>query len=380
MKIIVISDSFKGTLSSGRICEIAGNCIAKTFPECQVIAVPVADGGEGTVDCFAAVCEGEKITVTVNDSYNQPISAAYLKLNNGSAIIEMASSSGLPQVGDNKNPAETSTYGVGQQIRHAIASGCDKIFVGLGGSSTNDGGCGCAAALGVKFYDRSGNSFIPVGGTLDKIDKIDISECAELLKNVSITAMCDIDNPMHGPRGAAYVFAPQKGADDEMVIFLDNQLRSLDKAIEKNLGVSVAEVPGSGAAGAFGAGMLAFFGAELKSGIETVLDVIGFDKMLQGCDFVFTGEGRLDCQSIDGKVICGVAKRAKAQKVPVIVIAGAVDEAVEESKAVGELGVTAVFSINRKAQDFSEARLHSEENYRYTMNNILQLIGCLREF
>lgn len=373
-KIIVISDKFKGTISSMEICSIAEQCIRQNFPGCEVIAVPVADGGEGTVDCFAAVCDGEKVTVTVNDSYNQPISASYLKLNNGAAVIEMASSSGLPQVGDNKNPSKTSTYGVGQQIKHAVESGCRQIFVGLGGSSTNDGGCGCASALGVDFYDENGNTFVPVGGTLDKIKRIDITRCREFLKDVKITAMCDIDNPMHGERGSAYVFSPQKGADEEMVRFLDGQLKSLDRAIQDNLGLSVADVPGSGAAGAFGAGMLAFFGAELKSGIETVLDIVEFDRMLEGCDLVFTGEGKLDSQSLDGKVICGVAKRSKAHNVPVVVIAGTVDENVEESREFEDIGVSAVFSINRKAQAFEESKYHSKENYRYTMNNILRLL------
>jgi glycerate kinase len=226
----------------------------------------------------------------------------------------------------------------------------------------------------VDFYDENGNTFVPVGGTLDKIKRIDITRCREFLKDVEITAMCDIDNPMHGERGSAYVFSPQKGADEEMVRFLDGQLKSLDRAIQDNLGLSVADVPGSGAAGAFGAGMLAFFGAELKSGIETVLDIVEFDRMLEGCDLVFTGEGKLDSQSLDGKVICGVAKRSKAHNVPVVVTAGTVDENVEESREFEDIGVSAVFSINRKAQAFEESKYYSKENYRYTMNNILRLL------
>ena len=374
-KCIIISDSFKGTLSSKEICGIAMDGLRRFFPACDTVAVPVADGGEGTVACFYEACGGILVPVTVGGPYNEPVEATYLRLGEDHAVIEMASSSGLPMVGSNKDPRKTTTYGVGQQIRHAVEHGCKRITLGLGGSATNDGGCGCAAALGVKFLDRDGVSFIPVGGTLDRIDAIDVTGARALLEGVQITVMCDIDNPMHGKTGAAYIFGPQKGADPEMVEYLDRQLKAFDQAIRRSLGMDVSDVPGSGAAGAFGAGMLAFFHAELKSGIETVLDIVEFDRLLEGCDLVFTGEGQLDHQSIDGKVISGVAARAKRQNVPVIVIAGSITEEMETAPELYDLGVTAAFSINRQAQDFSVSRGRSKENYMYTFNSILRLIS-----
>lgn len=373
-KCIIISDSFKGTLSSKDICAIAAKSMSTFFPDCRVITVPVADGGEGTVDCFLEACSGTPVTITVGGPYNKPVEATYLRLSGDHAVVEMASSSGLPMVGNDKDPCRTTTYGVGQQIRHAVEHGCKTVTLGLGGSATNDGGCGCAAALGVKFLDAQGRSFIPVGGTLDRICTIDLTEAKKLMEGVKVIVMCDIDNPMHGKAGAAYIFGPQKGADPETVEFLDRQLKSLDQAIRRNLGRDVSQVPGSGAAGAFGAGMLAFFDAELKSGIETVLDIVDFDRLLDGCDLVFTGEGRLDCQSIDGKAISGVARRAKRQNVPVVIIAGSITEEMENNPELYEIGVTAAFSINRQAQDFETSKDCAYENYTHTFDNILRLI------
>lgn len=313
-KCIVISDSFKGSLSSEEICEIARACFAEVLPEWELTAIPVADGGEGTVDCFHQVCGGELVSVTVQGPFGQDMEASYLQLDGGRAVVEMASSAGLPLAGDRKDPRVTSTYGVGQQIRHAVEQGNTQILLGLGGSCTNDGGCGCAAALGVRFLDREGQTFIPTGGTLDRIAHIDVSGARHLLKNVKLTAMCDIDNPMHGPAGAAYIFGPQKGADPATVEFLDGQLKALDAVIQRELHRFAAEVPGSGAAGAFGAGILAFLDGTLCPGIEAVLDLVGFDGMLDGCGLVITGEGRFDSQSIRGKVVSGVSRRPRPSR------------------------------------------------------------------
>lgn len=378
-KCIVISDSFKGTLSSQDICKIAEENLKDFFPDCTLVKVPVADGGEGTVASFYEACGGELVRVNVQGPYGEPIEAAYLRLGSGEAVVEMAAAAGLPQVGDRKNPGKTSTYGVGQLIRHAVEHGAQQILLGLGGSCTNDGGCGCAAALGARFYDDDGNAFIPVGETLSRIAGIDLQEAEMLLQGVHITVMCDIENPMHGINGAAYVFAPQKGADPEMVEFLDQQLQSLDQSIRSHLGKDVSAVPGAGAAGGFGAGMMAFFGAELKPGIETVLDLVHFEELLQGCDVVFTGEGRLDSQSIQGKTISGIGKRAHRCGVPVIAVVGGVAEDVEHICDHPEYGVAAVFSINRQAVDFSVAQHKSYENYTYTFRNILRLIRMSKE-
>lgn len=373
-KCIVISDSFKGSLSSGEICDIARACFAEVLSDCELTAIPVADGGEGTVDCFHQVCGGELVPVTVQGPFGQDMEAAYLRLDGGRAVIEMASSAGLPLVGDHKDPRVTSTYGVGQQIRHAVEQGSTQILLGLGGSCTNDGGCGCAAALGVRFLDRAGQAFVPTGGTLDQIAHIDVSGARQLLQTVKLTAMCDIDNPMHGPTGASYIFGPQKGADPAMVEFLDGQLKALDAVIQRELHRAVADVPGAGAAGAFGAGILAFLDGTLCPGIEAVLDLVDFDGKLKDCDLVITGEGRFDSQSIRGKVVSGVSRRAKRQGVPVAVIAGSVAEDVESVSADPDSGVTAVFSINRQAMDYSESRPFSRRNYRYTLENLLRLM------
>lgn len=373
-KCIVISDSFKGSLSSGEICDIARACFAEVLSDCELTAIPVADGGEGTVDCFHQVCGGELVPVTVQGPFGQDMEAAYLRLDGGRAVIEMASSAGLPLVGDRRDPRITSTYGVGQQIRHAVEQGSTQILLGLGGSCTNDGGCGCAAALGVRFLDRAGQAFVPTGGTLDQIAHIDVSGARQLLQTVKLTAMCDIDNPMHGPTGASYIFGPQKGADPAMVEFLDGQLKALDAVIQRELHRAVADVPGAGAAGAFGAGILAFLDGTLCPGIEAVLDLVDFDGKLKNCDLVITGEGRFDSQSIRGKVVSGVSRRAKRQGVPVAVIAGSVAEDVESVSADPDSGVTAVFSINRQAMDYSESRPFSRRNYRYTLENLLRLM------
>lgn len=373
-KCIVIPDSFKGTLSSQEICHIAGECLRRQFPDCETIQIPVADGGEGTVSCFHEACGGELVTVPVQGPFGDTLSTSYLRLPEGQAVIEMAAAAGLPLVEGRKDPGRASTYGVGQLIRHAVEHGARRILLGLGGSCTNDGGCGCAAALGVVFTRKDGSSFLPTGNTLNQIAGIDRTESAKLLKGVRITVMCDIDNPLFGPEGAAYVFAPQKGADETMVEHLDQNLRALDGVFSSQLGRSVASVPGAGAAGGFGGGMLALFEAELRPGIETVLDLVGFDGLLANCDAVFTGEGRLDSQSLRGKVVSGVARRAKKQDVPVIVIAGGIAPDMESIGGDPESGVSAVFSINRQAVDFSVSRLSSRENYAHTFENILRIM------
>ena len=375
-KIVVVSDSFKGSLPSKQICEIVSQEVKAFFPACEVVGIPVADGGEGTVDCFLASLTGEKISVEVNGPYFEPVRAFYGRIGE-TAIIEMAAAAGLPLVGERKNPMKTTTYGVGELMRHALEHGTKRIILALGGSATNDGGCGAAAALGTKFFDAEGNAFVPTGGTLSMIARIDNRETEKLLAGVSVTAMCDIDNPMRGPNGASHVFAPQKGASDADVALLDGELTALDRAITRELGAEVALVPGAGAAGAMGAGALAFFGADLKRGIETVLDTVRFEERLSGADFVITGEGRIDAQSLRGKVVIGVARRAKAAGVPVVAIVGDVGD---DIGGVYEAGVTAVFSTNQRAIPVSEAKKRSEQDYRMTVQNIVRLLLAARDF
>ena len=370
-KFIVIPDSFKGSISSVEICRIAKDSIAKIFPGSEVITLPVADGGEGTVECFLQAIDGSiPVTTDVTGPYGEPVRADYARIGS-TAIIEMAAMAGLPMVRENKNPKLTTTFGVGQQIRHAIKNGATEIILGLGGSATNDGGCGCAAALGTKFYNASGERFIPVGGTLDKIAQIDVSDTKKLLAGIKVTAMCDIDNPMYGKTGAAYIFGPQKGADPEMIEFLDGQLRSLDTCIKRDLGLDVSQIPGSGAAGAFGAGCVAFFDAKLKPGIEVVLDTVHFSELLDGVDMVFTGEGRIDSQSLRGKVVIGVARRAVKKNVPVIAVVGDVQD---DAYGAYDMGVSAIFSINRLAIPFKDAKPRARQDYAHTIEDVLRLI------
>ena len=367
-------DSFKGTLTSIEICNIISDRIYKHFPRCSVVSIPVADGGEGSVDCFLSALGGEKIYETVKAPYFEDMKSFYGMMGD-TAIIEMAACAGLPLVEDRKNPSLTTTYGVGQLILSAAKNGCKKIIVGLGGSGTNDGGCGAAAAVGIKFYDKEGNEFIPVGKTLIDIQKIDLSGKAGELDNIEIITMCDIDNPMYGALGAAYIFAPQKGADEEMVAALDKGLKNLCDVIKIETGKDLKDVPGSGAAGAMGAGMIAFFNSTLQMGIETVLDTVKFDEIISGADMIFTGEGKIDTQSLRGKVVIGVAKRAKNKNIPVTVIAGGADMNIDEAY---DMGVTSIFTINRLPEDFQISRKKSKENLGASIDNILRLIKSIK--
>ncbi|MGI6070347.1 MAG: glycerate kinase [Blautia sp.] len=375
-KAVLIPDSFKGTLSSEQICGIISRKIEEHFPGCEVVSIPVADGGEGSVDCFLTALGGEKIKEIVKNPYFEDMEAFYGLIDHGeTAVVEMASCAGLPLVEDRKNPKLTTTYGVGQLILAAAKKGVKKIVTGLGGSSTNDGGCGAAAAVGVRFFNKAGEEFVPTGGTLIEIDRIDVSGVASEVKNTEIVTMCDIDNPMYGETGAAYIFGPQKGADPDMVKELDAGLVHLSEVIQRDLGKDYSLVPGAGAAGAMGAGMLAFFGSTLQMGIETVLDTVKFDSIISDADMVFTGEGKMDTQSLRGKVVIGVAKRAKEQSVPVTVIAGGAEPDIE---AAYEMGVSSVFTINRLPQDFSVSRHNSAENLELTVDNILRLMKSVR--
>ena len=368
-KILVIPDSFKGTLSSARICEIVSERVTAHFPACETVCIPVADGGEGTTDCFLSALGGKCVPVTVKGPFFEDMDASYAVLPDGTAVVETAVCAGLPLVGERRDPTKTTTYGVGQLIRAAIDAGCKTIIVGLGGSATNDCGCGAAAALGTVFRDAAGNPFVPTGGTLCNVASIE--PCA-LPDGVHITAMCDIDNPLYGENGAAYVFAPQKGADSATVEMLDNGLRHVSQLILRDIGKDVRALAGGGAAGGLGAGLYAFCKTELQSGIETVLDTVRFDTLLQGADLVISGEGKLDSQSLSGKAVIGIAGRCKAQHVPLIAVVGGAERNLPQ---VYETGVSAVFPIGRLPEDFSVSKAFSEVNLRETIDNILRLLA-----
>lgn len=375
-KCVVVSDSFKGTVSSREICEIAQRVIPRHFPACEVVCIPVADGGEGTVDCFIQAMGAQRVEVTVTNALGEKSAAAYARIGE-LAIIEMAAAAGLPQVGALRGPGTATTYGVGELIAHAVDSGCRKILLGLGGSATNDGGCGCAAALGVRFYDADGQSFVPVGDTLGRIVRIDTAEAEALLRSVEITVMCDVTNPLYGPTGAAFVFAPQKGADAEKVKSLDAGLRHFGDVIRSQYGLDVSAMPGAGAAGGMGAGCVALLGGMIQSGIDAVLDVTGFDRQLEGADLVITGEGRIDSQSADGKVVSGVARRTRAKGIPLIAIAGGI---ADSAGAVYDIGVSAMFSTDRAALPVDMLGARSPGDYEATLSDIMSLIAIAERF
>ena len=358
-------------MSSSEICKIMKQAIQVYFPTTEVVSVPVADGGEGSVASFLAVRNGKMISATVKGPFFHDMEGFYGVIDGNTAIIEMASCAGLPLVGDNGQPDKTTTYGVGQLIVHAARHGCKKIIVGLGGSCTNDGGTGAAAAAGITFYDQENKAFIPTGGTLSSISRIDRSGLIPEVQNAEIITMCDIDNPLYGKNGAAYVFGPQKGADSSMVELLDRELKYFADIVKRDLKVNIAGIPGAGAAGGMGAGMSAFFGSRLQMGIETVLDTVNFDSLITDADLIITGEGRIDSQSLRGKVVIGVARRIKKRGIPVIAVVGDIGDNIEP---VYDEGVSAVFSINRVAIDFAHARTRSKNDLALTMDNLMRFM------
>jgi len=369
---ILVPDSFKGTLSAIEVCNIMKSSIKNLYKDANIISVPVADGGEGTVDAFLYALGGEKKSIWVSDAFNeQKILAHYAMLKDNIAVIEMAACAGLPLVKNRLEPDKTTTFGVGELIIDAINSGAKKIILGLGGSATNDGGCGMAAALGVKFKDEQDQEFIPTGGTLSQIYKIDMNNIYSKIKDVEFVSMCDVDNPLCGKLGASAVFAPQKGADEDMVRLLDEGLAHLAKIIKRDLHIEVKDIKGAGAAGGLGAGSIAFLQSKLTKGIDAILDTIKFDELVSKADIVFTGEGKFDSQSLHGKVVMGVANRSQKYKTPVIVVTGAIGENIQEAY---NKGITAIFSINKEPMEFSKSALKSKENMILTMENILRLL------
>ena len=328
MKIVVITDSFKGTLSSLEAGTIIMNTIKKNHPDYDVFVIPVADGGEGTVEAVLQGRKGEKIAVEVSGPYFEKMTSEYAYFpDDNSAVIEMASCAGLPLVKDKMNPRLTTTYGVGEMVQDAVNKGIKKICIGLGGSCTTDGGCGYAAALGTRFYDDQGNSFIPTGETLKNICHIVPAEI-----KADISAMCDVINPLYGPLGASYIFARQKGRNDEDIRYLDEGLRHLANVVRNDLGIEAEQIPGAGAAGGLGYGMIAFTNARLDRGINRILDIVHYDEIIKDADIVITGEGRLDWQSFQGKVIDGVTKRSPGKRV--ILVVGSRDEEIRKDREV----------------------------------------------
>ncbi len=348
MNILIAPDSFKGTLSAQEVCDIIGQAFTDNLNDVKITKLPAADGGEGLCKCLHKICGGAMKTARVCGVFGEKMTAEYLMLSDKTAVIEMASCAGLPLAEDKKDPETATTFGVGEFIIDAMENGAERILLGLGGSATNDCGFGMASALGWKFINKNGNVFVPTGATMIDVEKI---VRPEKNTDIPVTAACDVDNPLYGKNGAAYVFAPQKGADAEMVKRLDEGLRYASEVIKRDLSADVSQVRGAGAAGGMGAGAVAFLNAELKRGIDILLDTADFYSKAAEADLIITGEGRLDSQSVNGKVISGVANRACALGKKVIAICGSKGEGAEK---IRNLGVSELYFSSVKDKPFDE--------------------------
>ena len=373
-KITIAVDSFKGSLSSREVADAFEEGFKSQFPKCEVVKVSIADGGEGTVDALVETLNGELVKALVADPLGRTISAQYGIIDDGrTAVMEMSAASGLPLIAPTeRNPLRTSTYGTGEMIVDAIKRGCRKFLVGIGGSATNDGGTGMLRALGFRFFDAEGNELIGGGEILERIDKIDASTARTELADCEFIVACDVTNPLYGPEGAAYVFAPQKGADTAMVERLDQGLRNYARAIERFNGVQVDAIAGAGAAGGLGGGFKALLGARLEPGIDMVLNAMQFSKIIAGSDLVITGEGRIDRQTTMGKAPSGVLREATAQGIPTIAIGGAV----QPCKELEQSGFAAVLPIvaGPVALEVAMQRDTAIENVRRTATQIAKIL------
>ena len=373
MKIVIASDSFKGSCSTFEVAEAIERGIRKVQSDVEIIKIPVADGGEGTVDTLVKGTGGMYEKIEVIGSLGKIIKCKYGILHGNIAVIEMAASAGLPLLKEEeRNPLITTTYGTGQMIKAALDKGCRKILVGIGGSSTNDGGVGMAQAIGVSFKDKNGKEIGYGGQELARICDIDISNIDPRLKEAEIVIMSDVTNPLCGENGASYIYGPQKGATPDMVKQLDNNLRHYATVIKEKLGSDILDVPGSGGAGGLGAGLIVFCNATVYSGIEKALEINGIDQHLIDADLVITGEGQIDHQSIHGKVPIGVAKRALKYKVPVVAIVGSVGEG---ASAVYACGVDAIMDIVTKPMTLNEAMENVSKLIEYTAENTMRMLS-----
>ncbi len=361
MKLLFASDSFKGSLTSEKTAELLEKAAREVFGECECASVPVADGGEGTVDAVISAERGEKVSVTVHGPLMEETGSFYGIFDGGKVIIEMAAASGLPMVPEElRNPLNTTTYGTGELILDALNRGCRDISIAIGGSATNDGGMGCARALGVKFLDSEGNELEGFGRDLARVASIDVSGMDGRLKETKITVMCDVTNPLCGKDGATWTFGKQKGATPEIQEELEAGMCRYRDVIKETFGTDCDQVPGAGAAGGLGAALKVFFGGEMKSGIETVLELIRFDSRLEGVDLVVTGEGRTDWQSCFGKVMQGVGVHAKEKGVPVLGLSGSLGK---NAMDICRCGVSSLMTTVNAPMPLREALERAEELY-----------------
>lgn len=375
MKIVIAPDSYKESLTAMGVANAIEYGFKQILPDAEYIKLPMADGGEGTVQSLVDATDGSIIHHSVTGPLGQSVDGFYGLLGDRkTAIIEMAAASGLHLVDPKeRNPLNTTTYGTGELIKAVLDQGVDHIIIGIGGSATNDGGLGMAQALGIRMLDADGHLLGFGGGELNKLATIDMSKADPRLQSVRIEVACDVDNPLCGPTGASHVFGPQKGATPEMVEILDNNLAHYADIIKAQLGRDVKHMAGAGAAGGLGAALLGLIAAELRPGIDIVMDAVSLDKVVADVDLVITGEGRIDSQTIFGKTPIGVARIAKKHQVPVIGIAGCLSN---DCGVVHEHGIDAVFSVVNAAVDLPTALKEAAQNIELTARNIAALY-CL---
>lgn len=365
-KVVIAPDSFKGTLSSAEVCEIVRDALIKKYGEIEVIEIPIADGGEGMTDSFLyAFPDSQKVYMKAQSPLGREIDVYYGIIEGDTAVIEMAAASGIT-IEEKNNAVKASTYGTGEMIKHALDSGIRKFVIGIGGSATTDGGIGCAAALGGRFINKAGESVALCGEGLSDIESIDLSELDSRIKESEITVLCDVKNPLYGKKGAAYIFGPQKGADPKTVEFLDAGLFNLAVKSEAYLEKDYSQCEGAGAAGGLGFALVAFLGAELRRGIDAILDITRFEEKTEGADLVITGEGKMDEQSLMGKVPFGIASRSKGKKTIAVVGLNMAD-----MPKVISAGISEVIETNPLHLPFEEIRANAKEDLMKAAEKII---------
>ncbi|MDC0764497.1 glycerate kinase [Brevibacillus sp. AG] len=372
MKIVIAPDSFKGSLTAKQVGEAIRSGIRRVLPQSELLVKPMADGGEGTMQCLVDATDGRILTATVNNPLGQDISAEFGILGDGvTCVIEMAAASGLYLISAaDRNPLFTTTYGFGQLITAGLDQGCRKFILGLGGSSTNDGGAGMLQALGFLLLDQDDQPLSFGGGELSRLSRIDTSQVDKRLADCQFVIACDVTNPFVGPNGASHVFGPQKGATPEMVLQLDDHLRHFADLIEETRGIAIHDLPGTGAAGGVAGALLAFLNGQLRSGIEIVIETTGLAEAMDKATLVITGEGQVDFQTAQGKTPCGVAQVAKRYGIPVIVLAGSIGTGID---ALYEKGVSAVVSITNKPMTLDQSMREAASLLEQTAEQVMRI-------
>jgi glycerate kinase len=375
MKIVIAPDSFKGSLTNIEVADAIELGIKEVFPEAEIIKIPMADGGEGTVQCLVNATAGKILQQEVINPLGKKINASYGILGDQkTAVIEMAEASGITLISsEERNPLITTTYGTGQLIKSALNKGCSKMIIGIGGSATNDGGSGMIQALGIRLLDRQDKEIGFGGAELMNIHHIDISQMDQRISKLEILVASDVKNPLCGPSGATRIYGPQKGATEEMMVILEKALAYFAELINETLHKDVKDIPGAGAAGGLGAGLMAFLDAKLKSGIEVVIEAVNLEEALKDADLVITGEGKIDYQTIYGKVPIGVAKIAKKYDIPVMAIGAIIDK---DAEIVHKYGIDFLVKVSDPPMSLTE---HKSKKVQLIKKSIIQFLEKKKE-